>query len=110
MQLAGCNSLQTPQLITLCVRRSFLRRLQDLLNFFYQLSSSKWRRKYPKPFQVRSVLKPIIIQKTSYYKDPHLWVPCAQVFGSFVPRNVVEVGMGNQQVDLALSERVDGCP
>jgi len=92
------------------VCRSFLRRLQNLLDFFYQLSSSKWRRKYPKPFKVRGVLKSNIIQKTSYYKDPHVWVPYAQILGSFVPRDVVDVGMRNQQVDLAMSERVDGCP
>ena len=84
-----------------------MRRLQDLLNFFYQLGGGKRRRKYLKPFNGRAILKPIIIQKTSYYKDPHSWVPSLQVFGSFVPGNVVDVGMGNQQVDSGVSERVD---
>lgn len=96
------------QRASLCACGSFPRRLQDLRNFFYQLSGSKWRRKYLEPFKVRAIFKPIVIQKTSNYKDPHLRVPCLQVFGSFVPSDVVDVGMGNQQVDLAASERVDG--
>ena len=37
-------------------------------------------------------------------------VPAPSSGGSLVPRDVVDVGMGNQQVDLAVSERVDGCP
>jgi len=36
-------------------RRSFLGCLQDFFNFFYQLSSRKWRRKDIKPGQVNAI-------------------------------------------------------
>jgi hypothetical protein len=46
----------------------------------------------------RAILKAIILQKTGYYKDSHLRIPSAQVFGGFVPRDAFEVGISNQQV------------
>ena len=67
-------------------------------------------KEYLKPFTVLSILKPIVIQEASYYKDPHFWAPSTQVFGSFVPRDAVDVGMRNQQVDLTVSKPVYGCP
>src|SRR5579862_4380633 len=40
---------------------------QNLFHFFDQLAGCKWRGEYVELFQDRAVLKPVILQKTSYH-------------------------------------------
>ncbi len=70
--------------------------IQRVFNSVKKLSSSKRWRKDLKFLQIGAVLKPIVIQESGYDKNRHfVRIPGAQVFGSFVARNVFDVGMRN---------------
>lgn len=92
------------------MRGSFPLRMQDILNFLDQLRGGIWRRKYLEALQCRANPEPLVIQQPGYHQDPHFRVPRAQIPGSVVAGNIIDVGMGNQQIDLELSQPVDGRP